>query len=139
MAGSNIKGQTRKINERFFDEYKIFDEMLCERFNVPEHGVTEYIKRMKEAVTEAREAIPEWDVTYQRLINIKKRSDGLKNQELTFDDFQGKDEDVVWMNIFCEKMDANADPLSKYSTMSFTYKRRSKSLLQRIMDALNLG
>ena len=94
---------------------------------------------MKEAVTEAREAIPKWDVTYQRLKNIKKRSDGLKSQELTFDDFQGKDEDVVWMNIFCEKMDANADPLSKYSTMSFTYKRRSKTLLQRIMEALNLG
>ncbi len=126
--------KTRKINERFFDEYKYFNDVLCERLGVDDHGVTEYLKRMKECVTEAREAIPEWDVTFQRLVNIKKRSDNLKTQETTFDDFQGKDEDVVWMNVFMEKLDADADPLSKYKTMKFTYKKRHKSVWQKIRE-----
>lgn len=125
---------TRKINERFYDEYKVFDMILCERFNIEEHGVSTYMKKMKEAVTEAREAIPEWDVTYNRLEHIQKRHAGLKTSDLSFDDFQGKDEDVVWMQVFCEKLDANADPLSKYSTMEFKYKTRKKTLWQRIME-----
>ena len=71
------KKAIRKTNERFYDEYKIFDAMLCERFNIAEHGVSTYMKRMKEAVLEAREAIPEWDFTYDRLDRIQKRHAGL--------------------------------------------------------------
>lgn len=128
---------TRKRNERFYDEYNYFDNLICRRFNIEEHGVSEYLKRMKEAVTEAREAIPEWDITRNRLTNIQKRHADLKTNEEAFEDFQGKDEDVVWMQVFSEKLEANADPLSKYSTMKFSYKTRRKSLWQRIMELFN--
>lgn len=128
------KKAIRKTNERFYDEYKIFDQMLCERFNIEEHGVSTYMKRMKEAVVEAREAIPEWDFTYERMERLQKRHAGLKSADISFEDFQGKDEDVVWMHVFTEKLDANADPLSKYSTMEFKYKTRKKTLWQRIME-----
>ncbi|MBE5909858.1 DUF6548 family protein [Pseudobutyrivibrio sp.] len=128
---------TRKINERFYDEYNYFDKVLCERLNIEEHGVSGYLAKMKEAVIEAREVIPEWDVTRNRLTNIQKRHADLKQNDEYFEDFQGKDEDVVWMQVFCEKLEANADPLSKYSTMKFSYKTRKKSLWQRIVELFN--
>ena len=92
------------------------------------------MKRMKEAVIEARDAIAEWDVTYDRLKKIKDRYEGLSTQETSFDEFQGKDEDVVWIRIFISKIESKADPLSKYKNLNFTYKKRTKSLIQIILD-----
>ena len=128
------KSKFRRTNEKFFDEYKFFDQFLCERYNYEENGVSNYLAKMKESYIEAKDAIHEWDVTYERLTAIKKRFDGLENNETSFDDFQGKDEDVVWMQVFCEKLDANADPLSKYKTLKFTYKKRPKTFWQKLKD-----
>jgi|GEM_PF-2314226 len=129
-----VNSKFRRTNEKFFDEYRIFDEIMCERWNYDEDGVGKYLEKMKDSYIEAKDAINEWDTTYQRLTAIKKRFDDLDNNETSFDDFQGKDEDVVWMQVFCEKLDANADPLSKYKTLKFTYKKRPKSLWQKIKD-----
>lgn len=133
MGNSNA----RKSNERFFDAYVEFDELLCERFNLEEDAVHHYLVKMKEAVVEAREAIPEWDSTYLRLNALRKRYITLKDGDNTFDDFHGKDEDVVWMQVFSEKLEADADPLSKYSRMSFTYKTKGKSFWQKLLELFN--
>ncbi|MBR4708258.1 MAG: hypothetical protein IKP29_09405 [Pseudobutyrivibrio sp.] len=128
--------QTNRItNQNFFAEYEYFDFYLSEYLKVDEDkGVETYMKRMKEAVIEAREAIAEWDVTYDRLKKIKNRYEGLSTQETSFDEFQGKDEDVVWIRIFISKIESKADPLSKYKNLNFSYKTRKKSLIQIILD-----
>ena len=128
--------QTNRItNQNFFAEYEYFDFYLSEYLKVDEDkGVETYMKRMKEAVIEAREAIAEWDVTYDRLKKIKDRYEGLSTQETSFDEFQGKDEDVVWIRIFISKIESKADPLSKYKNLNFSYKTRKKSLIQIILD-----
>lgn len=122
----------RRSNERFFDAYIGFDENLCERFGVEEDGVRTYMLKMKECYLEARDAITEWDITYTRLGNMRKRYQDLNNGGATFDDFQGKDEDVVWMQVFREKLDAQVDPLSKYSRMDFSKKNKKKGLLAKL-------
>ena len=129
-----MKSINRVTNEGFYDEYEYFDEFLAEHFNVEENGVIEYIKRMKHAVIEVREALPEWDSTIARLEKMKKRYEDLNNTEHSFDDYQGKDEDVVWIRIFMEKIDAKADPLTKYSKLTFLYKKRKRSLLSRLKE-----
>ncbi len=125
----------RVTNQNFYAEYEYFDFYLSEYLKVDEDkGVETYMKRMKEAVIEARDAIAEWDVTYDRLKKIKDRYEGLSTQETSFDEFQGKDEDVVWIRIFISKIESKADPLSKYKNLNFTYKKRKKSLIQIILD-----
>lgn len=128
--------QTNRVtNQNFFAEYEYFDFYLSEYLKVDEEkGVETYMERMKEAVIEARDAIAEWDVTYDRLKKIKDRYEGLSTQETSFDEFQGKDEDVVWIRIFISKIESKADPLSKYKNLNFTYKKRKKSLIQIILD-----
>ena len=128
--------QTNRVtNQNFYAEYEYFDFYLSEYLKVDEdQGVETYMKRMKEAVIEARDAIAEWDVTYDRLKKIKDRYEGLSTQETSFDEFQGKDEDVVWIRIFISKIESKADPLSKYKNLNFSYKTRKKSLIQIILD-----
>ena len=123
------------FNERFYDEYKYFDEILCERLKVEEDGVPAYLRKMKECYIEAKDAIPEWDVTFERLKSIRERYTNLKNDINVFKHFQGKDEDVVWMNVFKEKLDADADPLSKYSRMDFSKKKKNKGILAKLFGA----
>lgn len=128
--------KTRKINERFYDVYSDFDEHLCQLLDVDDDGVQAYRMRMKEAWYEAKEAIPEWETIDKRLENIRERYLILKKGGSRFDDFHGKDEDVVWMKIFKERLDAKADPLSKYSRLNFGNKKRNKSFFQRLVDLL---
>lgn len=126
--------KNRITNQNFFDEYKYFDFLLAQHLKISENGVDEYINEMKHAVIDVREVLPEWDATIARLCKIKSRYEGLNNAELSFDDFQGKDEDVVWMRVFIIKLDSDADPLTKYSKLEFQYKKRKQTFLQKIMS-----
>ena len=126
--------KNRITNENFYDEYCFFDDYLADYLNVDENGVTEYIKRMKEAIYEVKDVLPEWMRSIARFEKIKARFESLDNAQVSFDDFQGKDEDVVWMRILMEKIEAGADPLTKYSKLKFTFKKRKKSLLQRFFS-----
>ncbi len=128
--------KNRIMNKNFFDEYSYFNAYLADYLNVDENGVTEYVKRMKLAIYEVKDELPEWMPTIERLEKIKARFESLNNAEASFDDYQGKDEDVVWMLIFIEKIEASADPLTKYSKLKFTFKKRKKSLLQRFFGFL---
>lgn len=127
----------RIVNKNFYDEYKYFDEYLASYLNVEENGVDEYIKRMKHAIYEVKDVLPEWMPTIARLEKMKTRFLSLDDAEVSFDDFQGKDEDVVWIRIFLEKIEQKADPLEKYSKLKFTFKKRKKSLLQRFLGLFN--
>ncbi|MBE5912807.1 hypothetical protein SAMN02910377_02338 [Pseudobutyrivibrio ruminis] len=122
----------RIVNENFYDEYQYFDSVLAKRFKIEENGVVRYIKEMKNAVIDVRDVLPEWDPTIARLQKMKVRYDSLDNAESSFDDFQGKDEDVVWIKVFLTKLESHADPLSKYSKLEFTYKKRKKSFFQKL-------
>ena len=92
---------------------------------------------MKEAIYEVKDVLPEWMPSIARFEKIKARFESLDNAQVSFDDFQGKDEDVVWMRILMEKIEAGADPLAKYSKLKFTFKKRKKSLLQRFFSLFN--
>ncbi len=127
----------RITNHNFFDEYEFFDALLAESFKVENDGIQTYINKMKEGNIEASERIPEWNNTIARLEHLKKRYEALKNAESSFDDYQGKDEDVVWIRIFITKLNSKADPLSKYSQLVFYYKKRKKSWLQILSDFFN--
>jgi hypothetical protein len=132
MATRITKNRIR--NENFFDEFAFFDEILAEHLKVTENGVKEYVNQMKHAVIDVRDVLPEWDLTIARLNKMQDRYDGLKNIETSFDDFQGKDEDVVWIRVFLSKLDQGADPLTKYSKLVFTYKKRKKTLMQKLKE-----
>ncbi len=126
-----MMSNNRITNKNFYDEYKYFDEFLAEHLHVEENGVDEYVKKMKHAIYEVKDVLPEWMPTIERLEKMKARFLILDGAEVSFDDFQGKDEDVVWIRIFLEKIDQKADPLEKYSKLKFTFKKRKQSLLQR--------
>ncbi len=124
--------KARRTNERFYDAYLDFDDQLCELLGVEKDGVQAYRMRMKEAWYEAKELIPEWESIDQRLEVIRERYQVLKQGKSKFDDVHGKDEDVVWIQIFRERLDAQADPLAKYSKLSFEKKKKDKGIFQKL-------
>ena len=126
--------KARRTNERFYDAYLDFDDQLCELMGVEKDGVQAYRMRMKEAWYEAKELIPEWESIDQRMELIRERYQILKQGKSKFDDVHGKDEDVVWIQIFRERLDAKADPLSKYSKLSFEQKKRNQGFFQRLAN-----
>ncbi len=126
--------KARRTNERFYDAYLDFDDQLCELMGVEKDGVQAYRMRMKEAWYEAKELIPEWESIDQRMELIRERYQILKQGKSKFDDVHGKDEDVVWIQIFRERLDAKADPLSKYSKLSFEKKKRNQGFFQRLAN-----
>lgn len=126
--------KARRTNERFYDAYLDFDDQLCELMGVEKDGVQAYRMRMKEAWYEAKELIPEWESIDQRLEVIRERYQILKQGKSKFDDVHGKDEDVVWIQIFRERLEAKADPLSKYSKLSFEKKKKNKGFFQRLAN-----
>ncbi|SDB56134.1 hypothetical protein SAMN02910298_02894 [Pseudobutyrivibrio sp. YE44] len=127
-----LSSKNRVVNERFFDAYVLFDDMLAQKFGVEEDGVKKYMEKMKDCYTEAREHIPEWDDTFKRMQHIRTRFTHLKDGKVAFEHFQGKDEDVVWMQVFKEKLDAEADVLSKYSKIDFSKKKNEKGFLGKL-------
>ncbi|MCR5581313.1 MAG: hypothetical protein K6F66_06970, partial [Pseudobutyrivibrio sp.] len=104
-------GKNRIVNENFFDEYKFFDAILSEHFHMESGGIDKYIDEMKNANYEACERIPEWNSILARLEHLRDRYNSLNNADTSFDEFQGKDEDVVWIRIFITKLQGKADPL----------------------------
>ena len=128
-----LSSKNRIVNERFYDAYILFDDMLAQRFKLEEGGVVKYMDKMKECYTEAREHIPEWDDTFKRLQHLQVRFNSLKDGKVAFEHFQGKDEDVVWMSVFKEKMDAEADVLSKYSKIDFSKKKKDKGFFGKLL------
>ena len=70
----------------------------------------------------------------QRLEVIRERYQILKQGKSKFDDVHGKDEDVVWIQIFRERLDAKADPLAKYSKLSFEKKKKNQGFFQRLAN-----
>ena len=128
-----LSSKNRIVNERFYDAYILFDDMLAQRFKLEEGGVVKYMAKMKECYTEAREHIPEWDDTFKRLQHLQVRFNSLKDGKVAFEHFQGKDEDVVWMSVFKEKMDAEADVLSKYSKIDFSKKKRDEGFFGKLL------
>lgn len=126
--------KARRTNERFYDAYLDFDDQLCELMGVEKDGVQAYRMRMKEAWYEAKELIPEWESIDQRLEVIRERYQILKQGKSKFDDVHGKDEDVVWIQIFRERLDAKADPLAKYSKLSFEKKKKNQGFFQRLAN-----
>ena len=128
-----LSSKNRIVNERFYDAYILFDDMLAQRFKLEEGGVVKYMAKMKECYTEAREHIPEWDDTFKRLQHLQVRFNSLKDGKVAFEHFQGKDEDVVWMSVFKEKMDAEADVLSKYSKIDFSKKKKDEGFFGKLL------
>lgn len=126
--------KARRTNERFYDAYLDFDEQLCNLMGVEKDGVQAYRMRMKEAWYEAKEIIPEWESIDQRLEVIRERYQILKQGKSKFDDVHGKDEDVVWIQIFRERLDAKADPLAKYSKISFEKKNKKIGFFQKLSN-----
>ena len=129
-----LSTKNRLVNERFYDAFILFDDILAQKYGLEENGVKKYMEKMKECYTEAREMIPEWDDTFKRLNHILNRFTQLKDGKVAFEHFQGKDEDVVWMQVFNEKLEAEADVLSKYSRLSFEKKKKKQGFIGKLMN-----
>lgn len=127
-----LSTKNRIVNERFFDAYILFDDTLAQKYKVEEDGVKKYMEKMKECYTEAKDHIPEWDDTFKRLNHIRTRYIALKDGKVAFEHFQGKDEDVVWMSVFQEKLDAEADVLSKYAKIDFASKKKKQGFFGKL-------
>ena len=113
---------SRKLNEKFLNNFLELDKLCCEKFGVATNGVTEYINRLNNArfAPERDEVLPRL-VKYRNLRNrfahepqaLRKTSDIAKS-------------DIKWVAKFKKSVKKKKDPISKYLKKARRFARRRK-------------
>ena len=113
---------SRKINEKFLNNFLELDKLCCEKFGVATNGVTEYINRLNNAKFAAkRDVVLPKLAKYRNLRNrfahepqaLRKSSDIAKS-------------DVKWVAKFKKSVKGKKDPISKYLKKARRFARRRK-------------
>ena len=113
---------SRKINEKFLNNFLELDKLCCEKFGVATNGVTEYINRLNNArfAPNRDEILPQL-VKYRNLRNrfahepqaLRKADDIAKS-------------DVKWVAKFKKSVKKKNDPISKYLKKARKFAKRRK-------------
>ena len=100
----------KKINEAFFEEYKVLENICCQKFGTDKNGVTEYITRLNNA-----RFAPMRDELLPRLVKYRNIRNSLAHDAGALYEISdiGKT-DVKWIKYFVKLLEKKKDPLSLY-------------------------
>ena len=113
---------SRKINEKFLNNFLELDKLCCEKFGVATNGVTEYINRLNNA-----RFAPNRDEVLPRLVkyrNLRNRFAHEPQAVRKCDDLTKAD--VKWVGKFKKSVKGKKDPISKYLKKARRFARRRK-------------
>ena len=101
---------SRKINEAFFEEYKVLGDICCRKFGTEKNGVTEYITRLNNA-----RFAPMRDDVLPRLVKYRNVHNSIAhNEKAIYEISDITKSDVKWIKYFVKLMEKKKDPLSLY-------------------------
>ena len=129
---------SRKLNEKFLNNFIQLDKLCCEKFGVANNGVTEYINRLNNAkFAPNRDEVLPVLVKYRNLRNrFAHEPEALrKAKDIT-------KADVKWVAKFKKSVKKKKDPISKYLKKARRFARRrrfGKILLVLIIVAAIAG
>ena len=113
---------SRKINEKFLNNFLELDKLCCEKFGVATNGVTEYINRLNNA-----RFAPNRDEVLPRLVKYRNLRNRFAHEPQAIrkcDDINKAD--VKWVGKFKKTVKAKKDPITKYVKKARRFARRRK-------------
>ena len=113
---------SRKINEKFLNNFLELDKLCCEKFGVATNGVTEYINRLNNA-----RFAPNRDEVLPKLVKYRNLRNRFAHEPQAIrkcDDINKAD--VKWVGKFKKTVKAKKDPITKYVKKARRFARRRK-------------
>ena len=113
---------SRKINEKFLNNFLELDKLCCEKFGVATNGVTEYINRLNNA-----RFAPNRDEVLPKLVKYRNLRNRFAHEPQAIrkgDDIAKAD--VKWVAKFKKTVKGKKDPISKYLKKARRFARRRK-------------
>ena len=113
---------SRKINEKFLNNFIELDKLCCEKFGVATNGVTEYINRLNNA-----RFAPNRDEVLPKLVKYRNLRNRFAHEPQAIrkcDDIAKAD--VKWVAKFKKSVKGKKDPISKYLKKARRFARRRK-------------
>ena len=113
---------SRKLNEKFLNNFLELDKLCCEKFGVATNGVTEYINRLNNA-----RFAPERDEVLPKLVKYRNLRNRFAHEPQAIrkcDDIAKAD--IKWVAKFKKTVKGKKDPISKYLKKARRFARRRK-------------
>jgi hypothetical protein len=113
---------SRKLNEKFLNNFLELDKLCCEKFGVATNGVTEYINRLNNA-----RFAPERDEVLPKLVKYRNLRNRFAHEPQAIrkcDDIAKAD--IKWVAKFKKSVKGKKDPISKYLKKARRFARRRK-------------
>lgn len=122
----------KRLNIRFFDEYKELDNLCIDLFGEVDgkRGVTLYIDRMSESSDPGKSEIDDWESDYKNLRDVRHTRNQLAHSQDSFSDKVCTKEQLNFVLSFKKKLQKGRDPLS------ILQKRTAKKKARRRFNAL---
>ena len=129
----------KRLNIRFFDEYKELDNLCIDLFGEIDgkHGVTLYIDQMSKNAKLGKAEIEEWESDYQNLKNVRHTRNQLAHSQDSFSDKVCTKDQLDFVLSFKKKLQKGRDPLSILQKR--TAKKKTRRRFNALMILLLLG
>lgn len=111
------------MNNRFLEQYKRADN-ICRDIFESETGITNYIDLMRDAGGNANN-IPEWSEVLKTLTRLRSIRNKLTHEVGTLDMGLCTEEDIKWLDAFCNSLLDTTDPLAKHYRTFNKQKKKS--------------
>ena len=123
----------KRLNIRFFDEYKELDNLCIDLFGEVDgkRGVTLYIDRMSESAELGKAEIDDWESDYKNLRDVRHTRNQLAHSQDSFSDKVCTKEQLDFVLSFKKKLQKGRDPLSILQHR--TAKKRMRSRFNKLL------
>ena len=129
----------KRLNIRFFDEYKELDNLCIDLFGEidGQRGVTLYIDRMGESSDPGKSEIDDWESDYKNLKDVRRTRNQLAHSQDSFSDKVCTKEQLDFVLSFKKKLQKGRDPLSILQNR--TAKKKTRRRFNALMILLLFG
>lgn len=129
----------KRLNIRFFDEYKELDNLCIDLFGEVDgkRGVTLYIDQMSKNAKLGKAEIDEWESDYQNLKDVRHTRNQLAHSHDSFSDKVCTKDQLDFVLSFKKKLQKGRDPLSILQNR--TAKKKTRRRFNALMILLLLG
>ncbi len=113
------------MNNRFLEQYKRADSICRDIYN-SDSGITNYINLMRDAKNYKMQDIDEWDDVLKRLMSLRHIRNKLTHDIGTLDMELCTEDDVLWLESFCQSLLDTSDPLAKHYRAFYAKEKTKK-------------
>ena len=122
------------LNILFLESYKALDDVCRKKFSSND-GVTEYLIRMENIPFSVKRVVSDFSETCQSLRHYRAVRNKLTHEPGSLERSVCSAQDVLWLELFRQKIDANRDPLFTAAVLEKEIPRVPSDHTRRRSDA----